>query len=223
MGTRRRPGRQKVVLLDRLRASGLRLAVHLAALLPLLWVLWNYWQGAFLIDPVREITTLTGRVALILLFLSLACTPAAAVFGLRQALGFRRMLGIYSFLYAATHFAVFSLLDYQFNIYLIIQAIFDQRYIVPGFAAGVLLLLLAITSTRGWQKRLGRSWKRVHRLTYLAAILAVTHFFWLVKDTRLPLRYAIVLAMLLILRIPWVRTTLGKARRRLAYALKGSS
>ena len=223
MGTRRRPGRQEVVLLDRLRASGLRLAVHLAALLPLLWVLWNYWQGAFLIDPVREITTLTGRVALILLFLSLACTPAAAVFGLRQALGFRRMLGIYSFLYAATHFAVFSLLDYQFNIYLIIQAIFDQRYIVPGFAAGVLLLLLAITSTRGWQKRLGRSWKRVHRLTYLAAILAVTHFFWLVKDIRLPLRYAIVLAVLLILRIPWVGATISKARRRLAYALKGSS
>jgi sulfoxide reductase heme-binding subunit YedZ len=189
----------------------------------LLWVSWNYWQGAFLIDPVREITTLTGRVALILLFLSLACTPAATVFDLRQALSFRRMLGIYSFLYAAIHFAVFTLLDYQFDILLIIQAIVTQRYIVPGFAAGILLLLLALTSTRGWQKRLGRSWKRVHQLAYLAAILAVTHFFWLVKDIRLPLRYAIVLAVLLILRIPWVRTTIRKARRRVAYALKGSS
>ena len=212
-----------MVLLDRLRASGLRLAVHFAALLPLLWVLWNYWQGEFLIDPVREITTLTGRVALILLFLSLACTPAAVVVGLRQALSFRRMLGIYSFLYVATHFIVFTLLDYQLDLPLIVQAVFDQRYIVPGFAAGVLLLVLTLTSTRGSQKRLGSSWKRVHRLTYLAAILAVTHFFWLVKDIRLPLRYAVVLAVLLILRIPWVRTTIRKARRRLAYALKGPS
>jgi sulfoxide reductase heme-binding subunit YedZ len=211
-----------VVLLDWLKASGLRLAVHLAGLLPLLWVLWQYWQGA-LFDPIQEITTLTGRVALILLFLSLACTPAATLLGFRQALRFRRTLGIYSFLYISIHFAVFTIFDYHLDLNLIVKAIFDQRYILPGFLAGVLLLLLTLTSTKGWQRRLGKSWKRLHRLAYVAAILAVTHFLWLVKDIRLPLRYAAVLSVLLILRIPWVKAAIRRARHRLTRSLGGST
>ena len=85
---------------------------------------------------------------------------------------------------------------------------------IVGFAAGVILLLLALTSTHGWQKRLGTNWKRLHYLAYAAGILVVVHFLWLVKDTRVPLRYAGVLAILLLLRAPPVKRLLARVRRR---------
>jgi sulfoxide reductase heme-binding subunit YedZ len=154
------------------------------------------------VDPVREITTRTGKTALILLILSLACTPLGTLFGFKQALRVRRALGLYAFMYASLHFATFVGLDYGFDLALLRQAIFDQRYVLAGFAAGLLLLAMAITSTQGWQKLLGKNWKRLHRLAYLAGILAVVHFIWLVKDVREPLRYAAVLTALLVLRLP---------------------
>jgi sulfoxide reductase heme-binding subunit YedZ len=100
------------------------------------------------------------------------------------------------------------------------QAILNQRYVLVGFAAGLLLLLLAITSTRGWQKRLGKNWKRLHRLAYLAAILAIVHFMWLVKDIREPLRYGAVVALLLIVRIPVIRRALNNVRRQVTARFK---
>jgi len=178
----------------------------------LAWTVWQYWQGLFLVDPVREITTRTGKTALILLVLTLACTPLYALFGVKQGLRVRRALGLYTFLYASLHFATFVGLDYGFDLSLLQEAIFAQRYVVVGFAAGLILLALAITSTQGWQRRLGRNWKRLHRLIYLASVLVVVHFAWLVKDLREPLRYGIVVALLLVLRIPRVRKGLNRTR-----------
>jgi sulfoxide reductase heme-binding subunit YedZ len=191
-------------------------------LLPLVWLLWQYWQGLFLVDPVREITTLTGKTALILLVLSLACRPISTVFGFGRVLRARRALGLYASLYAGLHFLTFVGLDYGFDPDLLGQAILEQRYVIVGAAAGLLLLPLAITSTGGWQRRLGRNWKRLHRLAYVAAILAVVHFMWLVKDIREPLRYGAILALLLALRLPPVRRVLSKSRNRLkAIVLNG--
>jgi sulfoxide reductase heme-binding subunit YedZ len=201
-----------VVLLDKLRLHWLRILVHVGALLPLAWIAWHYLQGLFLVDPVREITTLTGKTALILLMLSLVSTPASTVFGFKQAVRVRRALGLYAFLYAGLHFLVFVGLDYGLDLELIGRAILDQRYVLAGTAAGLILLPLAITSTRGWQRRLGKAWKRLHRLVYLAGILAVVHFLWLVKDPREPLRYAAILAVLLFLRIPQVRKAISSFR-----------
>lgn len=203
-----------------LRANWLRVVTHVAALAPLAWLLWKYAQGSFLVDPIREMTTVTGRVALILLVLSLACTPVATVFGFKQALRVRRALGVYAFMYAGLHFLVFVGLDYGFDLELLGQAIFDQRYILVGFAAGLILLLLALTSTRGWQRRLRKNWKRLHRLVYVAGVLAVVHFAWLVKDTRVPLRYGAVLAVLLILRLPPVRRAVSRIRYRITAQLR---
>ncbi len=93
---------------------------------------------------------------------------------------------------------------------MIAQDILDQRYVLVGLAAGLLLLPLAITSTKGWQKRLGKNWKRLHRLVYLAGILAILHFVWLVKDIREPLRYGAVVALLLIVRIPGLRRVVSR-------------
>jgi sulfoxide reductase heme-binding subunit YedZ len=128
----------------------------------------------------------------------------------------RRALGLYAFLYASVHFAIFVGLDYGLDLDLIPQAIFDQRYVVVGFAAGLILLALAITSTKGWQKRLGRTWTQLHRLVYLAGVLVIVHFLWLVKDIREPLRYGALLALLLALRLPPVRRAVSRARHRLS-------
>ena len=207
-----------MVLLERIKANWLRILVHVGALVPLGWMVWQYTQGLFLVDPVREMTTLTGKTALILLVLSLACTPINTVFGFRQVLRVRRALGVYAFLYAGVHFMIFVGLDYGFDLGLLRQAIFDQRYVLVGFAAGLILLVLALTSTRGWKRRLGRNWKRVHRLVYLAGILAVLHFAWLVKDIGEPLRYAAIIVLLLVLRIPRLRQAASNTRRKLKTA-----
>jgi len=197
-----------------------QILAHVGALLPLAWLLWETWQGQFIVDPVKEITTRTGKTALILLILSLACTPMNTIFGFKQALRVRRPLGLYAFMYAGLHFLTFVGLDYGFDLALIRQDIVNQRYVLVGFAAGLLLLSLAITSTRGWQKRLGRNWKRLHRLVYLAGILAIIHFMWLVKDIREPLRYGAVVALLLIVRIPGIRKALSNARYQLKTRIK---
>jgi sulfoxide reductase heme-binding subunit YedZ len=201
--------------MHKLKRRWLQILTHVASLLPLAWLLWAYWQGLFFIDPVKQIMSRTGKTALILLTLSLACTPVHVVFGFRQVLHLRRPLGLYAFMYAGLHFLTFVGLDYGFDFGLIRQGILDQRYVLVGFAAGLLLLLLAITSTRKWQKRLGKNWKRLHRLVYLAGILAILHFLWLVKDIREPLRYGAVVALLLVVRIPAVRKALSDVRHRL--------
>jgi sulfoxide reductase heme-binding subunit YedZ len=124
-------------------------------------------------------------------------------------------LGLYAFLYVSVHFFVFAGWDYGFDLGLLGPAIFSQRFVLPGLVAGLLLVPLAVTSTRGFQRRMGSSWKWLHRLSYAAAILAVVHFFWLVKDTRRPLRHGAVLALLLFVRLPVTRRAFGKLRRRL--------
>jgi sulfoxide reductase heme-binding subunit YedZ len=190
----------------RLKARWLQILTHVGALLPLAWLLWETWQGQFIVDPVKEITTRTGKTALILLILSLACTPVNTIFGFKQVLRVRRPLGLYAFLYVGLHFLTFLGLDYGFDLDLIRQDILDQRYVLVGFATGLLLLPLAITSTKGWQKRLGK------RLVYLASILDIVHFVWLTKDLREPLRYGGVVVLLLIVRIPAIKRAISNAR-----------
>jgi sulfoxide reductase heme-binding subunit YedZ len=201
-----------MVLGRELWARWLQLLTHVAALLPLAWLVWAYWQGLFVVDPVRQVTTRTGRTALILLILSLACTPISAILGFKQALRLRRPLGLYAAVYVGLHFLTFVGLDYGFDLELLRLDITYQRYVLVGFASGLLLLPLTITSTRGWQKRLGRNWKRLHRLVYLAAILDLGHFMWLVKDLREPLRYGVVLLILLMARLPAVEGLAGRLR-----------
>ena len=203
-------------LLSKIRENWLRILVHVGGLLPLGLTLWDYWQGAFFIDPIREITTRTGRTALVLLVLSLACTPINILFGFRRVMQVRRALGLYAFLYVSVHFIVFAAWDYGLDLRLLGPAIFSQRFVLPGLAAGLLLLPLVITSPRGFQRRMGGKWKWLHRLAYVAAILAVLHLFWLVKAPRRPLLYGAVLTLLLLVRLPIVRKTFIKLRRGLS-------
>jgi sulfoxide reductase heme-binding subunit YedZ len=193
-------------------------AVTLGALTPLAWLLWRFWQGTLGVDPVNTINNETGRAALIALFLSLACTPLNTIFGWRRALTVRKSLGLIAFLYAALHLANFIGLDYGFDFdFLLHDAVFEMPYILAGLFALLILSALAITSTRGWMKRLGRGWKRLHRLAYAAGGLVVLHFLWQAKaaERTEPLIYAGVLALLLFVRVPPVRRWLVAQRVRL--------
>lgn len=192
--------------MDRLRRHGLRLVVHLGALLPLADMIWDGAHGNLSADPIREITLRTGRWALILLIITLACTPANSWLGFRQAIRHRRTPGLYAFLYASLHFLTFLVLDYGLNPALLKDALLEKRYALAGLASFLILAALAMTSTRGWMRRLGRRWKQIHRLVYAAAIIAIIHFLWLVKaDLSRPLRYGAVVAVLLALRLPMLR------------------
>ena len=196
------------------RADWFYLLVIGLALWPLVRILWDLAWGRFLVDPIQEIITRTGRAALNLLILSLACTPLYTLTGFALFQRARRTLGLYAFLYVVVHFLTFAGWDYGFDLRLLWQAVFYQRYVIVGFAAGLILLALAITSTRGWQRRLGKWWKRLQRLVYLANVLAVLHFVWLLKEPSEALPYAVVVAVLLVLRVPFVARALKSVRRR---------
>jgi sulfoxide reductase heme-binding subunit YedZ len=198
-----------------LRREWFRLLVHLGALTPFLVLAWKYWRGEFLVDPVREMMTSTGQVALILLMLTLAATPINTLLGFKQALRVRRALGLYTFAYAVLHLFVFVGLDYAFAWGLIIEDIFGQLRTVVGAVAWLSLLPLAVTSTNGWMKRLGKRWKRLHRLVYLTGVLAVVHFLWSVKDGREPYIYGGVLLFLFVMRIPALRKAIKRFRRQM--------
>lgn len=191
-------------------------AVHALALLPLSLLAWRFWQvwseadiDALGPDPVAAIEHELGLWALRLLLVTLAITPLRQISGQPAWLKFRRMLGLYAFAYASLHLAAYLALDLRGWWALVFEEIVKRPYITVGFAAWLLLVPLAVTSTRGWMRRLGRNWGRLHRLVYLVAVLAVLHFWWIVKsDYREPLLYALVLAMLLGWRV-WNRTVRG--------------
>jgi sulfoxide reductase heme-binding subunit YedZ len=197
-----------------------QLLVHIGALVPLLYLLWDYVTHRLSVNPIQDITLRTGKDALVLLVLSLACTPAQML-GFREVVKVRRALGLYAFLYVSLHLLAFVWLDYGLDLGLIYEAIFEKRYALVGFMAFLILLPLAVTSTKGWQKRLGKNWKRLHRCVYVAGGLAIVHYIWLVKsDIRQPLAYGAVVALLLLVRIPAVRQFISQWRGRLAQRLQ---
>ena len=183
--------------------------VHALALAPLALLLFQAWQvagganiDALGADPVAEIEHRTGTWALRLLLATLAITPLRQLTGQARLVGFRRMLGLYAFFYASLHLAAFLALDLGGWWSTIFEEIIRRPYITVGFLAWLGLVPLAITSTRGWMRRLGRNWGRLHRLVYAIAVLAVVHFWWIVKsDLREPMVYAGILAVLLGWRI----------------------
>jgi sulfoxide reductase heme-binding subunit YedZ len=212
-----------VVLLKRwLRYHWLEILTHAGALAPLAWIVWYQWRGLF-IDSVRQVTKITGRASIVLLVLTLACTPISTVFGWKRDVRVRRALGVYTFLYVALHFLVFSGWDYGFQFDLLGPALFRQSSVTIGLAAFVLLIPLAITSTKGWQRRLGSNWTRLHWLFYPAAILAALHFLRVGKDPTIALRYAVVVGLLLVIRLPWLRKWVREARRRFTSRLSARS
>ena len=179
--------------------------VHVLALAPAAVLGWQAWRvgsgidiDALGADPVAAIEHELGLWALRLLLLTLAVTPLRQLSGQPVLLRFRRMLGLYCFAYASLHLTAYLVLDLRGWWAQVLVEIVERPYITVGFAAWLLLVPLAVTSTRGWMRRLGRNWGRLHRMVYAIAALGVLHFWWVVKsDFREPLLYAAILAVLL--------------------------
>lgn len=196
--------------------------VHALALTPaaiLAWQIRQEWltgSGGLGADPVAEIEHRLGLWALRLLLVTLAITPLRQVTGWSGALRFRRMLGLYAFAYATLHLSAYLVLDLRGYWTQIFEEIAKRPYITVGFLAWLLLVPLAVTSTQAAMRRLGRNWGKLHRLVYPIAVLAVLHFWWLVKsDIREPALYAGILAALLGWRV-WKRLRGVSARRTAA-------
>ena len=155
-------------------------------------------------NPVEELLHELGRWALKFLLLTLAVTPLRRLTGWAWLVRFRRMLGLFAYFYALLHFAVYAVLDQGLQAGPILEDILKRPYITLGVAALLLMTPLAVTSTRGMMRRLGKRWLKLHRLVYLIAILGVWHFYWQVKlDTLQPLVYTAILAVLLAARLDW--------------------
>lgn len=144
----------------------LRIITHVGSLIPLALLIWGYFSGDLGFDPIRESTFRTGKAGIILLMLSLACTPINIIFGNNKVVALRKPLGLYAFMYAGIHFLIFIGLDYGFDLQLIWEATFEKRYALVGFSAFVILLALALTSYKQAIKALGKRWKLLHRLVY---------------------------------------------------------
>lgn len=188
------------------RLRVVKAALFAACLLPLLWLVFQTLDGSIGPNPVEAITHATGDWALRLLLLTLAVTPLRRLTGWAWLIRLRRMLGLYAFFYAALHFTTYLWLDQFFDWSAIVADITKRPYITVGFAALLLMLPLAVTSTKGWLRRLGPRWKKLHRLIYPIGVLSVLHYLWLVKaDLLEPGIYAAVLALLLIARLPFER------------------
>ncbi len=183
--------------------ASLQLIFHLLAWLPLLWLLWGFWQDQLGLNPVRTITLRTGKTALIFLLLSLTVTPLYLLFDWKWVYRFRRPLGLYAFLYAALHVLTFVGLDYGFDWTLVSDAIQNNRYTLVGLTAFLILLPLALTSAKRSKAWLGpKWWKWLHRWSYLAAGIAVLHYALLVRQYYTqPIIFAVILAALLGVRL----------------------
>lgn len=192
----------------------IRISGHAASLIPLALLLYDYYFGLFSADVIREITLRTGKAAIVLLVLSLAITPFKIVFGWNQLHPLRRIFGLYAFMYVALHLTIFVYLDYGLSWPLLQEAIFEKRYALVGFAAFLVLLPLALTSTKWSMKKLGKKWTALHKWVYLAGGLAVLHYILLVKNTYTqPFIFALILGVLLALRIGPVKQWVIRQRK----------
>lgn len=201
----------------------LKPGIFLGALVPLGSLLWRAAEGTLGANPIALAENELGLSALVLLVASLACTPARKVLGWTWPVRIRRELGLFAFFYACLHFLVYLTLDLAFDFGTVLEDIAKRPFITVGFAALVLLVPLALTSTKDSVRRLGfPRWQRVHQLAYVAGALAVLHFIWRVKiDVSQPLMYAAILAALLATRaVFWLR---GRAKKRAAVAGSGTT
>jgi sulfoxide reductase heme-binding subunit YedZ len=181
-----------------------------ACFIPLGFLVWDGYDGNLGANPIEVITRSTGTWTLVFLLITLAVTPLRKLTGWNGLIKFRRMLGLFAFFYVCLHFTTYIWLDQFFDLAAVVKDVAKRPFITVGFASFVLLIPLAVTSTGGMVRRMGKRWQQLHRLIYLIAIGGVVHYWWLVKaDIRLPLIYGAILAALLCYRLfrawaPWL-------------------
>src|SRR5947208_4310013 len=180
-----------------------KVAVFLLCLVPLDALIWRAIHNGLGANPVEFIQLTTGRWTLRFLIITLCITPFRKLLHLPELIRFRRMLGLFVFFYVCLHFLTYLGPDQSFNVAGMLKDVAKRPFVTVGFAAFVLLIPMAITSTAGWVRRLGgKRWQALHRSIYVCAMLGVIHYYWLVKsDIRKPLFYGMLVGILLIWRL----------------------
>lgn len=196
-----------------------KLLVFLLALTPLSLLVWKGFHNGLTANPIEKITHATGDWTIYFLLFTLSVTPLRKLFNLPELVRFRRMLGLFAFFYGCLHFLTYLWLDQFFDLASIAKDVMARPFITAGFTAFVSMIPLALTSTKGWVRRLGgKRWQKLHRLVFVSAAAGVVHYYWLVKsDVRLPLLYGAILSLLLLARFAFWR------RKRHAHAAMPSS
>jgi sulfoxide reductase heme-binding subunit YedZ len=180
----------------------LKAAVFLVCLVPMALLVWATANGQLSANPLEDIRDTTGIWTLRFLIITLSITPLRRITGWHRLMRFRRMFGLFAFFHGALHFITYVWLDQFFALEEMLADLTKRRFIMAGYVSFLLLIPLAITSTKKWIGRLGgQRWQMLHRLIYVSAIAGVVHYFWRVKlDVQRPLIYAGLLALLFILR-----------------------
>lgn len=192
----------------------IKAGLFIAALIPLARLFWLGFNDDLGANPVEFVERSTGTWALVSLLVTLGMTPIRLLTGMTWQIQLRRMTGLFMYFYACLHFTTYIWLDHWFFWGEIVKDIIKHPYVLVGFSAFVLATPLAITSNRAMMLRLGQNWKKLHMLVYPIAILAVLHFWWLVKkDIREPLMYALALALLLGIRLYYKKFGNSRARK----------
>ncbi len=199
---------------SRRRILLLKTTIWATGLAPILWLATGFFQRSLGVNPVEKIIHVQGRWTLVFLLATLAVTPIRRLAGWNRIIQVRRLLGLFAFAHACIHFLAYAGMDQLFALSYILEDILDRRYITAGFAGLVLMVPLAVTSTKGWIRRLGKRWQRLHRLAYVSAGLGVLHYFWKVKgDTFWPLAAALTLAGLFAVRVAYRKRRTRKVAR----------
>ena len=181
--------------------------IFLLSFIPFIIIISKIFLNQLGPEPIKEITLHTGEWTLLFLVFTLSMTPLKRLTNLNIWISARRMLGLFAFFYASLHMLTYIGLDYQFDLSAISKDIFTKKFIFVGFTAWLLMVPLAITSSKKMMGILKKNWKKLHRLIYLISILGVIHFLWLVKkDLTEPLIYLLIIVILLILRVNFNRS-----------------
>jgi len=185
--------------------------VFLASLIPLLWLLFRTFTGRLSANPIEDITLTTGIWGLRFLLVTLAITPLRRITGWNRIIQYRRMLGLFAFFYAALHLATYVVdvvaVEGTFTFAPVVKDVAKRPFITMGMTAFLLMVPLAITSTKGWIRRLGRRWQALHRIIYISALAALIHFTWKAPVVAgEPVYHAVILAALLCFRVLWAPT-----------------
>jgi methionine sulfoxide reductase heme-binding subunit len=208
----------------------LQIAIHVGTWGELAWIALDFFTRHLGPNPLQAIQQRTGRIAITLLVLSLACTPLSNLLGWRELPKRSRTLGLYAFMVAVIHILIFLDLDNGIAWNYFVQTIVEKPYILLGATTFLMLIPLALTSFDIWKARLGKNWKRLHQLVYLAAPVAVLHYalslkgdlFRLQGNIVRPLIYSIVILLLLALRLPFIRRGIVSLRGRISRRVGGS-
>lgn len=176
--------------------------VWLLCLAPGVWLVWRGFTDRLGANAIEEVLHRLGDTSLVILLVTLSITPIRRLTGWNDLAPLRRPLGLFAFFYLTIHFLWYAVVDEGLAFEFIVEDVIERPYILAGFTAWLILIPLAITSTKGWIRRLKKNWKKLHRLVYVATGLGVLHFYWQVKaDTYWPLVATTVLVALMLLRI----------------------